>query len=52
MSSLSMYSIQSQRPIGKGKKSMEGKAKPCDIRGEYDACFPINSEEEGKKIFL
>ena len=49
MSSVSM-SNNSQRSNKKGKTPMEIRPKPIDLKEEYDAFFPIYSDEEGKKF--
>ena len=46
---MSMYS-NSQGLNGKVKTPMEIRPKPMDLKEEYDAFFPIYSDEEGKRF--
>ena len=43
-------SNNSRRSNKKGKTPMEIRPKPIDLKEEYDAFFPIYSDEEGKKF--
>ena len=49
MSSMSM-SNNSRRSNKRVKTPMEIRPKPIDLKEEYDACFPIYSDEKGKKF--
>ena len=39
-----------RRSNAKGKTTMEIRLKPADIKEEYDAFFPIYSDEKGKRF--
>ena len=43
-------SSNSQRFNAKGKTPIEIRPKPMDLKEEYDAFFPICSDEEGKRF--
>ena len=45
-----MARTKKQHSQAKGKKPINSKGKQCDIRDEYDAVFPIFSEDEGKRF--
>ena len=45
-----MARIKKQHSQAKGKKPINSRGKQCDIRDDYDAFFPIYSEDEGKRF--
>ena len=45
-----MARTKKQHSQAKGKKPINSRGKQCDIRDDYDAFFPIYSEDEGKRF--